>query len=56
VIVDAKHLDGRVAIDEQRAARKILFQGVIHLVTIPSITKVKTEKIPLMGDFFRNNS
>ena len=52
ILFDTKHLDGRVKPEEQKEVRKLLFHGVIHLVTIPTVTQVIAEKIPVIGELF----
>lgn len=51
-IVDFHHVGTQVTAENRAAVFSLLFKGIVHIVSIPMLTKAFTQEIPLVGGLF----
>ncbi len=48
-ISDLNHIGNKITSDNKKNIMGLLFKGIIHIVTIPMLGKVISDKVPLVG-------
>lgn len=48
-VADLNHANDQVTPENRKEVFGLLFKGIIHLLTIPTMTKVLSERVPLIG-------
>lgn len=52
-VVDLKQVSSKITGENRKEVLGLLFKGVIHIITIPVLTKVITDKVPFVGGFLQ---
>jgi len=50
-VSDMNHISNQLTSENRKNVLGLLFKGIIHIVTIPMMAKVISEKVPLVGGF-----
>ena len=48
-VIDLNSVNSKLWSEDRKEAMSLLFQGIIHLVVVPTLTEVVAKKIPIIG-------